>query len=118
MKHLSKIIISSILSGVMCVGFSACGENAKGPDTDGTTTEQSGQANNADVKYLHTAVSGAAVVEQDGSWKFKYCQKCDVCGDVSTLEYRGCSAGSDFTSMFICRECGNNQRIEIVTKEY
>lgn len=80
------------------------------------SNETSFYENSSDVSkekvYVHTAIEGAVIVEQDGSKEFSYQGHCEACGKTDTTMTKQTRASSgEITSAFLCPNCSNQQKI-------
>ena len=115
-----------ISAAVLCLGFTACGEETADETTTAETTVQSQtsattaytpQELHTQKKYYHAALQGAVIVEQDGSLSFKYQKKCDVCGYLDNTRVNVSKGVGTLDTSFRCHECGNHQKVKIKTTE-
>lgn len=65
--------------------------------------------------YYHSCITNSVIYEQDGSDRFAYIDKCDVCGYTgSSRHYLNQSSGS-YSTGFYCPNCKENRKVEIKT---
>lgn len=67
--------------------------------------------------YIHTAISGAVITEQDGGKSFSYKCKCDICGNTDSITKNCTASGGTLKSSYYCSNCNEMQVVEIETNK-
>lgn len=71
-----------------------------------------------ETHYNHSAIQGCVIVEQDETPMLQYSEKCENCGYVSASKHTIYHHMGNYTTSFLCPQCGNTQMIEISTNTY
>lgn len=71
-----------------------------------------------ETHYNHSAIQGCVIVEQDGTPMLQYSEKCENCGYVGAGKHTIYHHMGNYTTSFLCPQCGNTQMIEISTNTY
>lgn len=128
MKKVSLKFIGLVLVSILMVlNLVACSENIVQEDTipeqnefeqtedkNPTSESSSEEEQNADSSYVPTAISGAVILDYDGTI-VNFQEKCEACGEIQSGSNKiSKSHGySTYTSSFVCSKCGETQKVEI-----
>lgn len=135
MKKVSLRLVGLLMVGMlMVVGFVACAGNTEQGNNISEQNEfaqtedknsisepsleesepSSEEEQGIDSSYVPTAISGAVILDFDGTI-VNFQEKCESCGEVQSGSNKiSKSNGYDsYTSSFVCSKCGETQKVEI-----